>query len=465
MNSLLKSENVASSELLITIATYLLFAAALVLALLLNKVSGASESIWSERFRTSSAGALVATLAAGWLFTLGFRRAAADRRTKFWFPVFANVLVVLFCLVLSEVGLRTLAAPDPLGVRIGTTRLVPYDWKALAAMNRGFLEHDRSKTSFYTEDPLLGWTIGPNREGNGGMYKSSAEGLRSMSRGENLHSREAGHRIALFGDSFTFGLDVPFEQSWGHYLELNSDATTQVVNFGVDGYGVDQAYLRFKREAARWSPSVSVLAFIQDDLYRNVTVYPFFRLSWEIPFSKPRFEINDDKLELLNVPNIPPDLIFGRRSTSELPLLDYDANFESYWWEHRPSYASYLVRVLATKFPPWVSRNAHTSDDMAVQLGSRLIEEFAGAAQSVKTGALIVYLPARNDFDGSGPILLGRLHDALTARGIKLHDLTSCLTRQVPPGRLFVEGKPHYSGEANAAVARCIQPLVAAYLN
>jgi len=106
MNSLLKSENVASSELLITIATYLLFAAALVLALLLNKVSGASESIWSERFRTSSAGALVATLAAGWLFTLGFRRAAADRRTKFWFPVFANVLVVLFCLVLSEVGLR-----------------------------------------------------------------------------------------------------------------------------------------------------------------------------------------------------------------------------------------------------------------------------------------------------------------------------------------------------------------------
>ena len=136
MNSLLKSENVASSELLITIATYLLFAAALVLALLLNKVSGASESIWSERFRTSSAGALVAMLAAGWLFTLGFRRAAADRRTKFWFPVFANVLVVLFCLVLSEVGLRTLAAPDPLGVRIGTTRLVPYDWKALAAMNR-----------------------------------------------------------------------------------------------------------------------------------------------------------------------------------------------------------------------------------------------------------------------------------------------------------------------------------------
>jgi hypothetical protein len=94
-----------------------------------------------------------------------------------------------------------------------------------------------------------------------------------------------------------------------------------------------------------------------------------------------------------------------------------------------------------------------------------LIEEFIDTAHSQKTAALIVYLPTRNDFDGSGPVLEERLHKALAVRRIEVHDMTSCLTSEVPLTRLFVEGKPHYSGEGNAAVAQCLQPLVSAYLN
>jgi GDSL-like lipase/acylhydrolase family protein len=456
----------ASSELLVTIGTYLLLGGALIFGLLLVKIAGTSyQNLWSDRLRVPSAAALVAGLAAVWLFTAGFRKAAIDRRRKFWFPITANALAVLIGLLLTEASLRAIARPDPVGVRISAMPLVPYDWKELARVNLTFLEQHRSRRSFFIEDSLLGWTIGPGREGNDGMYKSSAEGLRSMDRGANFRSREARNRVVLFGDSFTFGNDVPFEQSWGHYLENNLGASTQVLNFGVDGYGVDQAYLRFKREAAQWAPSVSILAFIQDDLYRNVTVYPFFRLSWERPFSKPRFVMNGEKLELLNVPNIPPDSIFRKGSTEELPLLDYDGNFDGYYWEQHAFYASYLGRFMATEFPRWEPRNAYTNETVAVQLGRRLIKEFVNTAHSLKSAALIVYLPSRNDFDGNGPVLEQQLRNALAGEGIEVQDMTPCLTTEVARTRLFAEGKPHYSGEGNAAVARCLQPLVAAYLN
>jgi len=423
------------------------------------------QAFWSERFRGPLAAALASASVAVGMFVLGFQKSAAHRKTKFWFPLVTSVMVVLVSLFLAEISLRAAVKRDPLGMRLGRIALAPYDWKEFAALNRAFLERTRSKTSFYIEDPVLGWTIGSSRESNDGMYKSSEEGLRSITRGARLASGEAMHRVALFGDSFTFGDDVPFEQSWGHFLELQLGAGAQVLNFGVDGYGIDQTYLRFKNEVANWTPQVSILAFIQDDLYRNVSVYPFFRLSWERPFSKPRFSVTGTKLQLWNVPNIPPDRIFEKSSTRDLPFLEYDGNFDAFWWEQHALYRSYLVRFMATKFPRWSTPNAQTSDDAAVQLGIRLIEEFVEAARNQKTAALVVYLPSRNDFTGAGAVLAKRVREDLGFRNIEVQDMTSCLTDHVPPASLFVEGKPHYSGEGNRALATCLQPVVASYLN
>ncbi len=457
-----------SSELLVTIGTYLSFAAVMLFGLLLYKLSGQSyRSLWSERFRYSSAAVLIAIVTAVGLFAFAFRASASARRKRFWFPVVANALAVLICLAFGETTLRLAAGPDELGVRVGALTLVPYDWKAFSRRNLSLVERSRSNNSFYVEDKLLGWTIGPGREANDGMYKSSAEGLRSMYRGAKLNSQEAGHRVALFGDSFTFSADVPFEQSWGHFLEANIGAGTRVLNFGVDGYGIDQAYLRFKRDANEWPSEVAVLAFIQDDLYRNVALYPFFRVSWQRPFSKPRFILKDGSLKLLNVPTITPDAIFEKSSTRELPLLDYDGNFAptAYAWESNPLYASFLVRFIATKFPRWTKVGAEVNDGMAVQLASRLIEEFVAAAQARQAQPIVVYLPARNDFAGSGPVLVEPLRKSLSLKNIELHDMTPCLSSRVSRAQLFIEEKPHYSGAGNAALAKCIQPLVAASLN
>jgi len=450
------------AQWLLAIGTYLLIGALLLSGLIAYRTSGESgQSLWSGRLRWLTVALLLGASAGVGLLALAYKRSAGDRKAL-WLLLAINVSAVLVCFGLAEVSLRVIAHPDPLGVRIGEIPLVPYDWKAFTSTNLSYLNRSRSDTSFFVEDPLLGWTVGSSRESQDGMYKSSTEGLRSMRRGETLGTKPFTQRIALFGDSFTFGMDVPFEQSWSHHLALNLPAA-QVLNFGVDGYGVDQAYLRFKRDGAQWAPWVSVLSFIQDDLYRCASVYPFLR-GWEYPFSKPRFIQDGGKLQLLNVPNLPPGTIFASRSIWELPLLDLDLQFDPYRWKQHPLRGSYLLRLIATEFPVWPVRTAQTSDEVIAQLGSRLIEEFVTTARDRGTEPLIVYLPSRSHFEAGGGQLKNRAGEILAPLEIQIHDLTSCLTAKVPREQLFLNGKPHYSAAGNEAVAECLQPLVAAFL-
>jgi hypothetical protein len=77
------------------------------------------------------------------------------------------------------------------------------------------------------------------------------------------------------GDSFTFGLEVRYEDTWPRQLERLLGPEFQVLNFGVDGYGVDQAYLRYRRDGLAWRPEIVVLGVIDDDFRRTMCVYAF----------------------------------------------------------------------------------------------------------------------------------------------------------------------------------------------
>ena len=62
--------------------------------------------------------------------------------------------------------------------------------------------------------------------------------------------------VSLYGDSFTFGSEVNDEQAWGNVLARNLGC--RVANFGVGGYGTDQAVMRFT-ENTKDSSSIAVL--------------------------------------------------------------------------------------------------------------------------------------------------------------------------------------------------------------
>jgi hypothetical protein len=60
--------------------------------------------------------------------------------------------------------------------------------------------------------------VPPARAGGPPRLRRSAEGLRSSRPGERLLETTAERRVAIFGDSFAFSEEVPFEQSLNVHL-------------------------------------------------------------------------------------------------------------------------------------------------------------------------------------------------------------------------------------------------------
>jgi len=94
-------------------------------------------------------------------------------------------------------------------------------------------------------------------------------GTRSPRPGTVFADRSADYRIALIGDSFTFSDEASYEESWSYKLERKLRPQVQVLNFGVSGYGIDQAYLRYKRDVRPWHPDIVVLGYIQGGYLAN----------------------------------------------------------------------------------------------------------------------------------------------------------------------------------------------------
>jgi hypothetical protein len=109
-------------------------------------------------------------------------------------------------------------------------------------------------------------------------------------------------RIAAYGDSFTFGEDVTQGESWAAQLAAHS-ANLEVLNYGVPGYGPDQAYLRYQEHRQAFSPQIVFLGYMTENLARTVSVYrPFYYRESASIFTKPRFSVKDNKLKLLPNP-------------------------------------------------------------------------------------------------------------------------------------------------------------------
>jgi hypothetical protein len=99
--------------------------------------------------------------------------------------------------------------------------------------------------------------------------------------------------LSAYGDSFIWGDDVPLQDGW--IEQLSRLLGCRVANFGVSGYGTDQAYLRFRRLTFDKAPVV-ILGIFPDDIVRNVNQYRAF-LGMELePFLvKGRFVLDGDQ--------------------------------------------------------------------------------------------------------------------------------------------------------------------------
>ena len=101
----------------------------------------------------------------------------------------------------------------------------------------------------FQEDPEIGYTWAPSRVSRHGWWRANALGARADV--ETLPSVPAGkHRLLVFGDSFAAGTRLRGVDTWAARL-AGARPDLDVVNFGVDGYGMGQSYLLFRRVRER----------------------------------------------------------------------------------------------------------------------------------------------------------------------------------------------------------------------
>jgi hypothetical protein len=107
--------------------------------------------------------------------------------------------------------------------------------------------------------------------------------------------------LAAFGDSFVHGDEVEDAETWEEALGARLGA--DILNFGVPGYGVDQALLFYRRKARELAAPIVTLGFPLGDLNRIVNCYrPFYLRRTGLPLTKPRFTLDGGALRLIANP-------------------------------------------------------------------------------------------------------------------------------------------------------------------
>lgn len=329
-------------------------------------------------------------------------------------------------------------------------------------------------------DPLLGWRYVAGHQD--AWNTISAQGLRS-SRSYTATPGAGVVRVAAFGDSFVYGSEVPDSAAWPRVIE-RAFPRVEVLNYGVGGYGVDQAYLRFRAEGAALAPRLVIIGFATDDLRRVDNVYRRFISNREYPLVKPRFAF-DARGELVLLPNpLPRPADYARYLRSPATITELGANDD--WYRaaiyEDPLYDySATVRLLTNVWVGlrdrflWHNRlfrhGAFNPSCTAFQIQMALFVDFVAAVERAGARPLVVIFPDEKTVAqarrGSRAVL-ATLVERLAERGIDYVDLTRAFVLAVAPpqsaGGLhgwFLPGG-HYSAAGNRVVAQALGPEILA---
>jgi hypothetical protein len=210
-------------------------------------------------------------------------------------------------------------------------------------------------------------------------------------------------RIALAGSSYTKGAEA---FGWWRVLEheLNmTDVPTEVLNFGVNGFGMDQIYLRWKRDIAGFHPQVMVFCVTVGISVNDLNVIRQLRdPETGIPFTKPRFLLDGDGLRLVNSPTPPPEVVPGiLRDVAASPLAAFDrfwvpGNFRPRWWQSSRLLALAEAKIDHTRTQS-SDRDYYRMDSENMQLALRLIRRFRDEVEASGSHFVIAHMPHHAD--------------------------------------------------------------------
>ena len=370
------------------------------------------------------------------------------------------ILVGLFAgLGALEVGVRLLGTVDDSGnFFLGSkARALPYalPFGDYAELVRAVQDAE----TYVAYHPHAGWAIRPSGA-RGEDLRADAEGFR-VSATDTAPVASDALNVLLFGDSFTHGDEVAYEDTWGVALEAGlrrRGISARVRNAGVPAYGMDQAFFRWESLADTVAADLVVFGLQPENLFRNLNVWrPFYSPRGKLPYTKPRLVVEEDgTLRRVNQPATSPEELlelFERGAfTDWAPLRDeafFDADaYASHWWR-----ASRLLGTLEwLRDPPEATL---VEGQAGEPLGLAILEAFQRSCAERGVAFVVVHLPYKQQFlDRVGE--RGDRHqeflEAVAARGELLDAYGSLRARYVGGDRDLFMPRNHYTPEANRVV-------------
>ncbi|MEM9952439.1 MAG: SGNH/GDSL hydrolase family protein [Chloroflexota bacterium] len=247
-------------------------------------------------------------------------------------------------------------------------------------------------------DAQLGWTF-PNNFSNDTVTTNSI-GLRSFTEYDETMPDDV-FRIAMYGDSFMAGGEVADTDTIPYLLEQDlraCGASVEVMNFAVFGYGMDQAYLRWQMLGQAYDADLVIMGFQPENLNRNVNLLRPLAGGAGIPFSKPRYILDESgELTLVNSPTIPlEELLDFYRDFDNQDLAQYEWHYNERYENHW-STTSILYSVIEARQNLQTTNNAPLNpDDERVLIGQAIVDAFASDIAETEQGFAILHLPNRD---------------------------------------------------------------------
>jgi hypothetical protein len=276
--------------------------------------------------------------------------------------------------------------------------------------------------------------------------------------------------VSLYGESFTQGAGVDPEHAWSNVLSLLLNR--RVANFGVSGFGTDQAYLRFLDN--REDPAdIVILGFLSENVIRNVNQLRNMISTPTSCFIKPRFILDErEQLTLVPIPSLTkreystlrenPGAVLPHEYFLPGGISGYQRMQFPYTWGIIKAFPI-IYRTLLLHRPTFFDfyQPGHPSKAVDVTVG--IMEEFSREARKRGKQPLILIIPTHFDileYRHSGKWVYQPLIDLLTKKNLAFIDAGPRLSQYLADAGVETLYSPatqnHLNGKGNEVLARIV---------
>lgn len=206
-------------------------------------------------------------------------------------------------------------------------------------------------------------------------------------------------RVSVYGDSFTLGASA--EVSYPYFI--SEQLHVPVANYGVGGFGSDQALMLFESQVALDPAPVVILGHLTENLLRNVNQYRNLLYPGAEYVFKPRYILQHE--QLVYVPN-PIGTVedFDRAAQDPAAVLQHEAFLNRPRAEFpftlslaRWAFYDYHVRAKLKKLPRHYEFYNPSHPAQGLQLTAAILQRFAELAREHHKIPYLVTIPTCDD--------------------------------------------------------------------